>query len=63
MGNDINKDDPRTFLYLRDLKRKLAEYATSDPRFDSLSACCKHLLKLGLKADQKDREKALKEIT
>ena len=62
MANDINKDNPKTFLYLQDLKRKLAEYAASDPRFSSLSACCKHLLNLGLKADKEEREKALKAV-
>ena len=62
MANYVNKNSPKTFLYLEDLKIKLAEYADSDPRFSSLSACCKHLLNVGLKADKEEREKALKAV-
>lgn len=60
MANDVNKNDPRAWLYLKDLKVKLAEYAKSDPRFNSLSDCGRHLLRLGFEADKADRKKALK---
>lgn len=64
MANDVNKDDPRVWMYLgRKFKLKLSNYANSDPRFSSMSACCRFLLDLGIKADKKDREKALKDIT
>ena len=63
MANKINKDDPRTFLYLAGLKKIFVEYAQSDPRFDSLSACGKHLIELGMEADKEDRDKAIEGIT
>lgn len=62
MAPKVNKEDPRTFLYLKDIKKSFAEYAESDPRFDSLSACGEYLIGLGMKADQEDRQKAIEGI-
>lgn len=63
MAPKVNKEDPRTFLYLKNLKADFAEYAESDPRFDSLSACGEYLIGLGMEADKEDREKAVEAIT
>lgn len=63
MANYINKDDPRAFLYLKELKAKLSKYAKTDPRFNGMSQCGRHLIRLGFKADKKDRAKALKDIS
>lgn len=62
MANKVNKEDPRTFLYLSGLKVRLVDYAHSDPRFESVSACAKHLISVGMDADKEDREKALKAV-
>ena len=63
MAKKANPDDPRAFLYLRELKKRLIDYAKTDPRFDNISECGRHLLRLGWSADKKAREKALKDIT
>lgn len=62
MANKVNKTDPRTFLYLGKIKETFVNYAQSDPRFDSVSACGKHLIQAGMDADKEDREKAIKGI-
>ena len=63
MSNKVNKDDPRTFMYLgKELKTELAEFATIDPRFESVSECARFLIKLGMETDIKNREKPLKAV-
>ena len=61
MANKINKDDPRCFLYLGKLKAKLADFAISDARFESVSECARFLIQLGMKTDEENREKSAKE--
>lgn len=56
------KEDYRTFLSLGEMGDKLESYADSDPRFKTRSAAAIHLLELGIKADRKAREKALKSV-
>lgn len=56
------KEDYRTFLSLGDMGDKLESYAASDPRFKNRSAAAIHLLRLGMKADKRAREKALKSV-
>ena len=63
MANKVNREDPRTFLYLGVLKAELVDFAVSDARFESVSACARHLIKLGMDADKEDREKALKSVS
>ena len=56
------REEYRTFLSLGEMGDKLESYANSDPRFKTRSACAIHLLELGMKADKKAREKALKSV-
>lgn len=63
MANPTNKEDPRTFLYLgKELKAELVDFAVSDARFESVSACARHLIQRGMDADKKDREEPLKAV-
>ncbi len=57
-----NYNDNRTFLYLKDWKKRLWDYFNSDPRFTSCSACAIHLFELGIKADKKARDAALEKV-
>ena len=50
----------RMFIYVLDtFRKKIKDYARSDPRFKSTSICAVYLIKLGLRHDEKDRAKAL----
>ncbi len=62
MSKPGKKDEYRTFLSLGEMGDKLESYADSDPRFKTRSACAKHLIELGMKADQKSRAKALAKV-
>ncbi|MGR3221199.1 MAG: hypothetical protein ACUZ8H_15500 [Candidatus Anammoxibacter sp.] len=63
MASEINLDDPRTFLYLKDgLKRTIAENAKNDPRFKDMSDYGRHIIKLGIEADKENRAKAIANI-
>lgn len=55
--------DKRTFLYLKQMSNRLAEYASSDPRFKSKSEAARHLLEKGMEADAGERKKALKSVS
>lgn len=63
MANATNDKDPRCFLYLKEVKPTLAEYSKSDPRFDNMSDCARHLIVKGIEADKKDREKAINSLS
>lgn len=63
MAQKINTEDPRAWLYLYALKPVLANYYKTDPRFNDMSECGRHLIEKGMEADKEDREKALKGIT
>ena len=58
-AEDTNKADHRTFLSLHHVGPKLTAYANTDPRFSDRSAAARHLIEKGLKADKKDRAKAM----
>lgn len=51
---------PKSFLSLKELGPELEQYAQTDPRFQYVSDAARHLLRLGIKADKAQREKALR---
>lgn len=59
---ETDKSKKRTFIYLGDLGEVLENYALTDPRFKSRSACARHLIEQGIKKDKKAREKSLANI-
>lgn len=61
-GTVKKKTDYRTFLSLGETGNKLEVYANTDPRFKGRSDCAIHLLELGMKSDEKARQKALDAI-
>lgn len=51
-----------TPLYLGEVGAAMEKYADSDPRFRSRSECARHLISKGMRADKKEREKAISSI-
>lgn len=62
MAGKVNKNEKRTTLYLRELKTKMVDNVSSDPRFSDLSAYGRHVIQLGIERDEEQRAQAIANI-